>query len=168
MRRWLRSGALRSRRGAVAPVPSVTIERHPPERGPQGVVLPSACCTCCCCCSCCCLTSVGAVVGGVIAVKGAGDERARVRGRIGGLLWLTVLPTVVADAVFTLPLVVTLVLLPLSMLGAGILAWFLYKVGIYKDPERLERALVRRYLGYATIGTIVGLVAMLPLLAFLR
>lgn len=148
--------------------PPITVERHPPERGPQSVVLPSACCTCCCCCSCCCLTTVGAVIGGVIALKGSDDEaRVRARKRVNLLLWLAVVPTIIADLAFSLPLVVTAVTLPLSMLGAGFLAWLLYVVGVYKDVGRTERAAVRRYLGYTMAGTALGLVAMAPFLAML-
>lgn len=145
---------------------AVSVERHPPERGPQSVVLPSVCCSCCCCCSCC-LTTVGAIAGGVAALKGPGDAQRRVRHRVLGLLTLALLPTIGLDLAMGLPLIITLLLLPLTMLAAGLAVWASYGVGLFKDPDRAERAVVRRYLGYLLVGTIIGLVLTLPFLAIL-
>ncbi|MCA9560256.1 MAG: EI24 domain-containing protein [Myxococcales bacterium] len=152
----------------MSDAPRVSIERHPPERGPQSVVMPSVCCTCCCCCSCCCLTSVGAVVGGVVALRddgtGVGPE---VRRRLWPLVVLAVLPWVAVDLALSLPLVVTLVTLPAALFGAGLVVWLLYAVRVFADPERAQRRALRRYLGYTFAGTVIGLLAMLPILGLL-
>ncbi len=141
---------------APSPAP-VSVERHPPERGPQSVILPSACCTCCCCCSCC-LTTVGAVVAGAASLAGD-DARRRARKRLGIPLALAVGVTLVIDLALGGMLIGTLIALPISMMVAGIVTWLAYAVRLFPDVEHEERRAIGRYLRYTLVGTVLGLVA---------
>lgn len=99
----------------------------------------------------------------MIALKGAGEGREDARKRILQLMVVTVGPTVAADVVLSLPLIVTLVVLPASMIGAGVLAWLAYATGIFADPDKSQRRAVGRYLGYTLAGSVIGLLALIPL-----
>lgn len=137
---------------------SISVQRHPPERGLTHALYGGSCCTTCCCCCCCCAHTVGGLVGAAagswVAPALAGEAEASERAR--KTYWSTLRVVVLTTGALSL---VAGPLGPLALLfilpALQIVASLVELSRIRKAPPE-ERLALRRQLFWITGGSLAG------------